>query len=100
MATAQPLPWITVTGDGLWDFETIARSDSQLTLTPTNDWQPGELYLDERTLDVPCDLPPGEYTIRAGVYNYRDNVRLTPSAESQTFHPELNMADLQMLVVE
>jgi hypothetical protein len=84
-----------ITGDGLWDFNTEARSDSQLTLTPTNDWQPGQLYLDERTLELPCDLPDGEYILRLGVYNYRDEVRLTPIAAGQSFHPELNMADVE-----
>jgi hypothetical protein len=89
-----------ITGDGLWDFETILRSDSQLTLTPTNTWEIGELYVDERTLELPCNLSPGDYVLRLGVYNYRDNIRLTPNAEGQTFHPELNMADVERVTVE
>lgn len=63
-------------GDGAWDFETLARNDSQLTYTPTHEWQQDEQYLDERSLTIPCDLPAGDYVLQLGVYNYRDNERL------------------------
>jgi hypothetical protein len=86
-----------ITGEGVWDFETVTRADSQLTLTPTEDWQPDALYLDERTLDIPCDLPDGNYALRMGVYNYRDNVRLVPITDGVTFPPELNLATIERL---
>ncbi len=72
-----------ITGDGEWDFETIARADSQLTLTATDLWEPETPYLDERVLDIPCELPAGEYALRLGVYNYRDVQLLTPIMDDE-----------------
>lgn len=71
-----------LTGESIWDFESVARTDRQLTLTPTEQWQEGERYLDERTLTIPCDLTPGEYRLRMGVYNYRDN-KLLPTDDTE-----------------
>lgn len=56
--------------------ETIARSDGQLTYVPSNTWEVGRTYLDERQFALPCDLPLGTYTVAVGVYDYRDGIRL------------------------
>ncbi len=88
-----------ITGPGVWDYETVARADSQLSLTPTGSWEPGERYLDERRLDIPCALPPGEYALRLGVYDYRDGVRLIPSRDDEAFPTELDLAALEMITV-
>jgi hypothetical protein len=89
-----------ITGPGVWDFETVARVDSQLSLAPTGAWEPGELYLDERRLDVPCELPPGDYALRLGVYDYRDEVRLNPMGEGVDVNLELNLAEIERVAVE
>ncbi len=41
------------------------RNGSYLTQV----WQNGEGILDEHRIDLPNDLPPGEYTIKVGVYD-------------------------------
>ena len=36
--------------------------------TPTTRWRPGELIVDRHVITLPGDLPPGEYGLRAGMY--------------------------------
>ncbi|MEL6150382.1 MAG: hypothetical protein AAFR56_12225, partial [Chloroflexota bacterium] len=86
-----------VTGDGVWDFETVVRSDSQLSLVPSAQWEPETLYFDERTLDIPCDLPPGDYALQIGVYNYADGARLLPQFADQP--GERDLARLETITV-
>lgn len=43
------------------------------TAMPADAW-----VFDERVLDVPADLPPGDYQIMVTVYDWRDNTRLVP----------------------
>ena len=56
---------------------------------PSSLWSPGEILRDTHTLDLPADLPPGEYTLIAGLYfqpengvfkNLGDGQQLTPVA--------------------
>jgi uncharacterized membrane protein len=35
---------------------------------PTSAWQPGRLVVDQQTLTLPADLPPGQYRLVAGWY--------------------------------
>ncbi len=44
---------------------------------PTTLWQPGEHVTDRYTLDLPADLPPGDYTLAAGLYLPETGQRLT-----------------------
>jgi hypothetical protein len=39
---------------------------------PTTSWRPGEVIVDARRLDLPPDLPPGDYTVLAGLYDAND----------------------------
>lgn len=87
-----------VTGDGMWDFETVVRSDSQLSLVPSAQWEPDRLYFDERTLEIPCDLPPGDYALQIGVYNYADGARLLPQSADQP--GERDLALLETITLE
>lgn len=41
-----------------------------------NTWAPGETVLDRHLLKLPPDLPPGEYTLLAGMYEPDLNLRL------------------------
>jgi hypothetical protein len=43
---------------------------------PTTGWLPGEVVIDEHRLRLPPDLPPGEYTIIAGMYLAASGERL------------------------
>ena len=36
--------------------------------TPTSRWRPGEIIVDRHVIPLPPDLPPGEYGLRAGLY--------------------------------
>jgi hypothetical protein len=33
-------------------------------------WEPNLLYSDTRSLTLPCDLPPGDYSLQLGLYNF------------------------------
>jgi 4-amino-4-deoxy-L-arabinose transferase-like glycosyltransferase len=43
---------------------------------PTDDWLPGDWALDERTLTLPADTPPGEYRLIVGLYEADSGARL------------------------
>ncbi len=63
------------------DAPPLAQADQPLGSTqglPSGVWYPGEQWQDMITLTLPDDLPPGDYTLWAGVYYYADNTRLTP----------------------
>jgi hypothetical protein len=47
---------------------------------PTTLWQAGEQILDEHTMLLPADLPPGEYGLAVGMYNPDSGARV-PLAE-------------------
>lgn len=61
------------------DGQTVAQHDGQPwwdVAMPTSTWQPGEKLLDRHTLQLPPNLPPGDYTLRAGVYYWETLERL------------------------
>jgi hypothetical protein len=43
---------------------------------PTHLWQPGEELVDEHIVEVPVDLPGGEYIISVGLYDPATQIRL------------------------
>jgi hypothetical protein len=45
-------------------------------LLPMTAWQPGEDIVDRFAIELPADLPPGEYEIRVGIYHPESNLRL------------------------
>ncbi len=45
-------------------------------------WKPETLYLDRRDLQVPYQLPEGEYTLHLIVYRYQDGTRLAPEGDA------------------
>lgn len=59
--------------------EIVAQADSTPVagLAPTNRWQPGDIVQDVYTIPLPPDLPPGEYSLRAGLYLRETGERLT-----------------------
>jgi 4-amino-4-deoxy-L-arabinose transferase-like glycosyltransferase len=44
---------------------------------PTASWQAGDLALSRFPIPVPSDLPPGHYSVRAGLYTYPDVVNVS-----------------------
>lgn len=45
----------------------------------TSQWQPGELFDDDQSLEIATNLPPGRYKVVTGVYNPGDGKRLAVS---------------------
>jgi hypothetical protein len=43
---------------------------------PPTCWQAGEPVVDQYQINLPPDLPPGSYTLRTGLYDARDGLRL------------------------
>ncbi len=62
----------------------VAQSDGPPAagLAPVELWQPGDGLSDTRVIDL-SGLPPGEYTIAAGVYNPADGARLPAERDGQ-----------------
>lgn len=51
------------------DGVVVAQSDGQPGARRTNRWVEGELVVDEKTLVMPADAPPGSYKVIAGMYD-------------------------------
>lgn len=49
----------------------VAQSDGQ-PARPTTSWRAGEVITDRRSVTLPADLPPGEYSVLAGLYDASD----------------------------
>jgi hypothetical protein len=69
--------------------EVITRADGQLTLIPSNTWEPDQIYLDERDLSLPCDLPAGTYDVVMGVYDWRNGERFTATVDGEPAFDDL-----------
>lgn len=79
------------------DGTPIAQTDAALTLTPSNAWAVGQTYLDARALALPCDLAAGEYQLMAGVYDWRDGVRLSATLDDKALTDDLVPMDAVMI---
>ncbi len=47
----------------------VARTDAEPSGTLTIDWRADSYHLDQRTLHIPCDLPPGDYPLLVGLHD-------------------------------
>ena len=47
----------------------VARTDAEPSGARTIDWRADSYHLDQRTLHIPCDLPPGDYPLLIGLHN-------------------------------
>jgi len=52
-------------------------------LLPTSLWRMDDAIVDERVLDLPADLPPGEYRLVTGLYDLADLQRLPVSLDGK-----------------
>lgn len=48
----------------------------RFTAYPPTRWRTGETIIQSFTLDIPADLPPGVYTVAAGIYGGSEDARL------------------------
>jgi hypothetical protein len=64
----------------------VAQAGGQPVLwtRPTSSWAPGERVQDRHTLSLPADLPPGTYTLIAGLYLSQNGRRLL-TADGESF---------------
>jgi hypothetical protein len=64
------------------DGAIVAQSDGVAAAgaRPTPGWLPGEFVSETRALQLPADLPPGEYALLAGMYLPETGERLTAAA--------------------
>ncbi|MGB0383684.1 MAG: phospholipid carrier-dependent glycosyltransferase [Ardenticatenaceae bacterium] len=63
---------------------------------PTSLWQPGQTLRDDYTLQLPADLPAGEYTVRVGLYTLeagRLPVTLDGIAAGDAYETKLRVSD-------
>ena len=51
--------------------EQVLQNDLQLSTVGTRGWEVGQIYSDQRSLTLPCDLPVGEYELRLAIYFYQ-----------------------------
>jgi hypothetical protein len=72
------------------DGRVLAQADGDPVggFTPTSRWKPGEVIPDTYRLRLAAEIPPGEYELRAGMYEVRPNedpgfrnLDVTPAAE-------------------
>jgi len=62
-------------------------------LYPTNTWIVGGLVPDVHTLDLPLDLPPGDYTLRIGLYDLASGQRLPGPTPDSSLALPLRLGD-------
>jgi hypothetical protein len=47
----------------------VSQQDGPPASLATTEWAPGGRYADQRTLQVPCGLAPGEYPLLMTIYH-------------------------------
>ena len=45
-------------------------------LLPTSQWKSNSLYIDNRRLELPSSIAPGDYLLRIGLYSFESGERL------------------------
>ncbi len=58
----------------------MVRADGTPAGVLMQQWEPDRLYLDERSLAVPCETPPGDYVLLAGIYNFENGDALAATS--------------------
>jgi len=72
LTTDYSLTFVMANSEGMG----VTRTDSAPAGILTTRWQADQLYLDERTLTIPCDTQPGEYPLLIGIYEPEELVTL------------------------
>lgn len=65
------------------DGNRVAQRDTEprYGALPTSKWATGALFADNQSLDLPADLPPGDYNLIIGIYRPSDFFRLPISEQ-------------------
>jgi hypothetical protein len=86
-------PTNPATGGPLW-----AQDDSEpcRTFYPTSVWDVGEIVIDTFTLELPQDIPPGQYTLLTGFYDLNTLERL-PITRGLSQHNVGTLGQIQIL---
>ncbi len=61
--------------------------------SPTSYWAPDEMVETLFQLDIPAELPPGEYELRMVVYDFETQ---TPTVQREVWEPEVTLARLRL----
>ncbi len=74
--------------------QTVALADGAPTggLFPMVDWEPGDLIVDQRVVDLPSDLSPGTYRLNVGVYQPETGERLPVISEGDPAENQATVA--------
>ncbi len=79
----------------------VAQSDQWPGGFPSDLWGPDQVILDEHHLALPAELPPGSYTVAAGLYTAGDGRRLPAvGAAGERFRGDRFMMPLAVTVAE
>lgn len=62
----------------------VTRADSEPAGVLTQQWQQGAVYVDTRSVQVPCDAAPGDYLLLVGWYDYETLENLPAALEDGT----------------
>jgi hypothetical protein len=64
--------------DGGDEGRTLAQADSEPACgeLPTNSWDADDQVVDRHAIFLPADIPPGDYSLRVGVYEAHTNLRM------------------------
>jgi hypothetical protein len=60
------------------------------------EWQPGETAIQQLELPIPSDLPPGEYTVVAGIYERATVVNLPITTPPGKYSDRVVLAQLHV----
>jgi 4-amino-4-deoxy-L-arabinose transferase-like glycosyltransferase len=63
---------------------------------PTNTWRPGQAILDQRSLPLPPDMPPGEYPLLVGLYEPEGGKRLAVAVGGETVGDHLYLTTVRV----
>ncbi|HEX2908720.1 MAG TPA: glycosyltransferase family 39 protein [Phototrophicaceae bacterium] len=68
----------------------LLSAQSQLSSVQSNQWAKDDFYLDERELDLRCDIPPGQYDLVFGVYDWTQEPVVNLAINTADNHPTGN----------
>ena len=64
--------------------------------TPTTRWQPGEIILDRHEFTLPSDLPPGNYALKAGMYEFHEGIFRNLMADPPSPDQRINLEPIEI----
>lgn len=84
-----------------WDGSNVTQSDHWPGDSLSNTWAPGQVILDEHWLDIPDEIPAGEYPLAVGLYTAASGDRLLiRDAAGQPVPDDRLMLPVQLRVLE